>query len=136
MADPAQLSSTGEERDKVPELPHGAYTHTATHDHETRRSGESMNEKHTHQHGPHCSHESVDVGFFDPAGVHQLGRTLSRMSQDQAVGQQQEHRSVASSSVETAVDGDKFSLEKVLQDMLQKCVRSSPSEYSPNLFFV
>ena len=92
--------------------------------------GPQMHSPPTHHASPHAgSHSNVDVGFFDPAGVHQLGRTLSRMSQDQgAQGTQQERRSVASSSVKTAVDGDKFSLEKVLQDMLQKYVYARSSE--------
>ena len=118
MADPAQLSA-GEERDKVPELPLGSsYAHAAIHDHDARRSEDSTSEKHTH--GPHCNHSTVDVGFFDPAGVHQLGRTLSRMSQDP--GATHHGHSEAASSIETVVNDEKFSLEKVLKDRLQKCV--------------
>ncbi|KIP01968.1 hypothetical protein PHLGIDRAFT_130987 [Phlebiopsis gigantea 11061_1 CR5-6] len=118
MADPAQL----EERDKVPELPSGpsvagAYAHAAIHNHDARRSEDSTDEKHIH--GPTCNHSTVDVGFFDPAGVHQLGRTLSQMSQDPAATRR--GRSEAASSIETVVNNDeKFSLEKVLKDRLQK----------------
>lgn len=126
MADPEQ-QSTGEERDQVSELPHSPTmpsAHPSALADSSRVSQESVNEKASHTHTQHCNHSNVDVGFFDPAGVHQLGRTLSRtlsrMSQDQAAIHAP-GRSVASSSNETIVN-DGFSLEKTLGDLLKRCV--------------
>lgn len=104
----------------MPELPlgpsvAGAYANAAVHNtHEQPADAPLKSEKETH----HANHSNVSVGFFDPAGVNHLGRTLSRMSADQNA-RTNAVRSVASSSNETAVD-DTFSLEKTLRGMLKK----------------
>lgn len=116
MSDSAQLSA-GEEMDKVPELPRsptvpGAHIDAAAHNHHSEKHGAHSKP------APHRkdSHSNVDVDFFDPDGVHTLGRQLSRMSQA-APGS-----SRAASSNETAVDFDSFDLEKVLRSCIRKCV--------------
>lgn len=121
MSDPAQLAA-GEERDRVPELPHspviGAYANAAGHNlhHSSDERPERPGRKCSRQRSG--SHSSVDVDFFDPNGVHRLGRTLSRMSQPA-----EDVRSRATdSSGDTAVDFDSFDLEKVMRQFMRKCV--------------
>ena len=151
---PLSAPGQGEERDEVPELPlgpsiAGAYANAALHNHthhqhsssaESQYSqsqspgtspvlphspGPQMHSPPTHHASPHAgSHSNVDLTMFDPEGMNRLGRTLSRMSQEQHVGEMARKvpggsRSVASSSNETAVD-DAFDLEKTLKDLIQK----------------
>ena len=104
-------------RDEVPELPlgpsiAGAYANAALHNHthhqhsssaESQYSqsqspgtspvlphspGPQMHSPPTHHASPHAgSHSNVDLTMFDPEGMNRLGRTLSRMSQEQHVGE-------------------------------------------------
>lgn len=129
MSDLAPLSAPGhdEERDHVPELPlgpsvAGAYANAAVHN--ARQSSDSAHSspKVPHSPGPHHgSHSNVDLAMFDPSGVNQLARTLSRMSQQSEGKKIPGPRSIKSeSSNHTAVDEDSFDLEKTLRGLLQK----------------
>ena len=129
MTDLALLTTTGEERDQVPELPHGpavagAYANAAIHNVQRSPTLSKHSPKTPNSPGPHhqSNHSNVSLDFFDPAGVNQLGRTLSRMSE------QHDHQganSVASSN-DTAVD-DHFDLAKVLRDALRQLQEGSDS---------
>ncbi|OBZ76087.1 Brefeldin A resistance protein [Grifola frondosa] len=127
MADPAQLQDI-EGDDRVPELPSGtsvaaAYGGAAIH-----------NLAHNHDHGLSAVEEHrlrltrttsshVDVGFFDPAGVEELRRTLSRMSSatgaERALAAKTSQRSSAISDVTLATEAP-FDLEKVCRDVIRK----------------
>lgn len=104
-------SDAGEGRDHVADLPPGS-PNAAPHKGE-RSPALSNNPPGTPLHG-HGHHSTVSVDFFDPAGVNQLGRTLSRMSQSL---QTQRTQSTTSSN-ETAID-PKFDLEKTLRRALR-----------------
>ena len=127
MSSPEQLAAQGEENDTVPELPHGpsvaaAYGNAAVHNALHHSSPKVPSPKVTY-YGPDLGRQtshasSVDVGFFDPEGVHQLRQTLSRMS----AADQGEHAQSVQSSVETAVMDEKFDFEKVLREVMSKCV--------------
>ncbi|RDX52640.1 pleiotropic drug resistance ABC transporter [Lentinus brumalis] len=136
-ADPAQLESL-EQRDTVPELPTatdiaGAYGQAAIHNlHEERRdrgrSGSapsspampSQNHPLTRQMSSSSRSSRVDIGFFDPEGVEQLRRTLSRQSETHGRG---EGQSVHSGSTDETLSGSNdgpFDFEKTLRNLIKK----------------
>lgn len=128
MADPAQPADT------VPDAPH----------HITYQQQASPG---THTHSAHTvpmaritSHTShVDVGFFDPEGVDQLRRTMSRQ-ESQALAESglnldiestpdprrlSTHSSQTGATLTADFDGH-FSFEKTLRNVMKKYETSSP----------
>ena len=64
-------------------------------------------------------HDTVDLHTFDPSGVNELGRTLSRV----LTNGQRDTRSSGGDSNETYVtDKDGFDLEKALRHYMRQCV--------------
>lgn len=148
-ADPAQLESL-EQRDTVPELPTatdiaGAYGQAAIHNlHEERRdrgrSGSapsspampSQNHPLTRQMSSSSRSSRVDIGFFDPEGVEQLRRTLSRQSETQSPhiahagpSGRGEGQSIHSGSTDETLSGSNdgpFDFEKTLRNLIKKYV--------------
>lgn len=122
MSDPEQLIQN-EEQDAVPELPLGpsvlgAYGNVAFH-----------NATHSPEHSPQLSHHRpaqlrnnsgshVDVGFFDPEGVGELRRTLSRVSAAASTTAPKPENGISSMS-EATLDGS-FDFEKVLRDIMRQ----------------
>lgn len=78
---------------------------------------ESSTQLHKYPPSKEEHHTNVDVHHFDPSGVAQLGRTLSR-----AMTHEQSRMSGASEdSAETfVVEGEAFDLEKVLRHYMKQ----------------
>lgn len=57
----------------------------------------------------------VDVSFFDPEGVQELRRTLTRRSVQESLG------NVSTDSTLAPKDGEPFDLAKTLRRIVQKC---------------
>lgn len=117
MADPAQLDQSSTQR-QVSELPMGpsvvgAYAHAAAHNATTAPQPSSR----LGRKRPPSSARSVSVDFFDPEGVEELRREMSRASE--ALGSQTEEASVSEDSDHTLQDG-RFDLEKTLRHLTQQ----------------
>lgn len=152
MVDPAQLESL-EGQDNVPELPtptqiaagHTAFNGSPEEQHQQHQRSPSL----AHSDAPsafghplvrtHSAASHVDIGRFDPQGVEQLRRTLSRQSQAHAeelrrtrtnrtVDEKKSARapSPSPSSDESTlagpIDGAGFDFEKALRGVIKKCV--------------
>lgn len=118
MSDPEQLAQS-EAQDAVPELPLGpsilgAYGNAALHNatHPPDHSPQLSFHRPTHMRN-NSSH--VDVGFFDPEGVGELRRTMSRASGVQAPKPENRESSMS----EATLDGS-FDFEKVLRDVMRQ----------------
>lgn len=121
MSDPEQLAQ-GEAQDAVPELPLGpsilgsqvnAAIHNATH-------SPKHSPQISHHHPTHLRNNSshVDVGFFDPEGVGELRRTMSRVSG--VVAPTTPKPEPAASSLSDATLDGSFDFEKVLRDVMRQ----------------
>jgi ATP-binding cassette, subfamily G (WHITE), member 2, SNQ2 len=127
----------------IPEGPSvlGAYVNEVAHNlaHNQQPPNELSEQEHPSPRPPHAqrvtrrrgsSASRVDPGFFDPAGVRELGRTLSRMSHDQHTRPrvseshvQEKDRTRSSSSqsdTETLFGGENFDFGKTLRYVLRK----------------
>lgn len=130
MSHPAPLSAPdqGEARDHIAELPPGPSVATSYSDdaaiHNAHQSSDyaHLSPEVSHSSGPqHGSHSNVDLAMFDPSGVNQLGRRLSRISQESEDKKIPDLRSAQSElSNDTAVGEDSFNLEKTLKNLFQK----------------
>ena len=63
----------------------------------------------------------VDIGHFDPVGVHELRQTLSRVSQ-KTQGDDAKKEGTVRSDVTLAVGDGPFDFEKCLRDVVKKYV--------------
>lgn len=128
--DPEELART-EGSDNVPEIPTGtgvaaAYGNAIVHNLLTPIRTPSMPQEASIRRGSH-----VDVTHFDPPGVDELRRTLSRMTTDQALGQgddrteREKRKSSAPSDTtsETLITSNgAFDFEKALRNVIRKSV--------------
>lgn len=115
MADVGKVADA-EERDTVPDLPASPRFANATY-HDEKGDQKNSSEK--------DNRDNVDVDFFDPSGVNELGRnltrTLSHMSANRSGAAAP--ASVASSN-STYVMDEAFDLEKTLKECVRLCVFS------------
>ena len=126
-ADPADPESTLEQTDLVPELSHQPHVHEPKPQHHDSAPTYPLSRQLTGS-----SH--VHIGFFDPEGVEQLRRRLSRQSESESQsrvrleasrGHGQKHRRHSVSSEVTLVMTDgSFDLEKTLRNVMRKYVHS------------
>ncbi len=148
MADPAQFESL-EGQDNVPELPtptqiaagHNAFHGSPEEQHQRSPSLAHSDAPAAFGHPlarTHSAASHVDIGHFDPQGVEQLRRTLSRQSQAHAeeLRRTRTNRTIdekkarapspsASSDESTLagpIDGAGFDFEKALRGVIKKCV--------------
>ena len=150
MADPAQLESL-EGNDKVPELPTAshiaaAYGAAAIHNAHHRADSDSRSAPSSpvvDTHGQPLTRQQssgshVDIGHFDPEGVMQLRRTLSRQSEQQhphsphiahPPTKDEQGRSTRSVSTDTtlASDASPFDFEKTLRHVIKRCALRVPA---------
>ena len=124
MTSTSQLESS-ENQDKVPELPTATDLASFNHRHSTDPANKTSPVHDTR--GAPLSRQlssgsHVDIGFFDPAGVEILRRTLSRQSQG---GQRGTVHSTASYTT-IAFDEGPFDLEKTLRHVIKRYVEFKP----------
>lgn len=94
----------------------------------------------SHNHIPHSPqdddegmrHRHVPLGYFDPSGVDELKRTMSRVSERHAPSTHLEpssgSRLSSAASEHTLTPGDgPFDFEKALQRSIRRCVKTSLS---------
>lgn len=131
MADHIQLDSL-EDNDRVPELPTASEIAEAGvhHRHRSNSTGSTppispVVEPHNPLTRQQSAGSHVDIGLFDPEGVMQLRRTLSRQSQQQAHPHHIDTDAHSSGSVSTdhtlASDSAPFDFEKKLRDVIKRC---------------
>ncbi|KAI0074337.1 hypothetical protein K474DRAFT_1648129 [Panus rudis PR-1116 ss-1] len=137
MADPQQpaVGQTDETRDDVPELPQGlasvagAAVHNLHHDHHSEE--QVPNSPRPPSSRPSVSERngltrrrsrSVDVDFFDPSGVGELRRTMSRMSRDPSIPARSGGEASSSVSDGTLTPGGEgqFDLERHMRNFIRK----------------
>lgn len=117
IQDPDQLAR-GESSDALPELPlgpsvAGAYVNAAIHN--AAYSPKSIHET-PHNVRRHSVSRSVEIDMFDPSGVGELRRAMSRMSNVPSIHSHQSHPS----SEGTLTHEGRFDLAKVLRDFLSE----------------
>ena len=135
--DPPQLHDV-RDGDHLPEVPLGistaaAYTNAAVH------YTDSNDESHNHvPRSPNPSesdaegrHRHVSLTHFDPSGVDELKRTMSRISERRAASTHlvptgASHHSSDDSDHTLAPGEGPFDFEKALQQMVRRCVKISP----------
>ena len=139
--DPVQLEAV-EGHDRVPELPDSihlptAYGNAAHHNYgqphsPSRESPKGVSFGGVPMNRRHSSSSYVSIDHFDPEGVAQLRRSLSRQSQNRPESLEEEHpshrlsvkrssNSVATDVTLTSPDGP-FDFEKTLRTAIRKCV--------------
>ena len=117
ISDPDQLAR-GEADDAVPELPlgptvAGAYVNAAVHN---ATHSPKVSHERPHHGRPRSNSRGVEIDMFDPSGVGELRREMSRMSNAQSF---HSHHSERSSEGTLTTEG-RFDFAKCLRDVLQK----------------
>lgn len=131
MSDPAQLERIQEDENAVPTIPPdpadtvGTYANAAVHNAIHTQHHEQSPPVTRHQRpraGSNASHAShVSIDYFDPAGVNELRRTLSRQVTNEQATARASPRSIGGESEMTLAAGDgPFDFEKLLRSMVRK----------------
>lgn len=119
VQDPEQ-SAQGEAIDFVPELPLVPPVPSATHHHHHLHTHHPSKDERPHNPRQPSHTRSVDIEFFDPSGVGELRRTLSRVSTER--GQAIAPSQISEVSDDTLTSEAQFDLEKCMREFVQKCV--------------
>lgn len=123
MSNPQQLDQT-EIQEKVPQLPLGpSVAGAAVNAAVENQSNNSPRPSHSRPYAVHHGSRSrVDVDFFDPEGVDDLRRTLSRSTDRARPPVPGGAPSISRNSDDTAFETGKFDFEKVLRDVVRQYV--------------
>lgn len=120
MSDPS-YTGTNETTGALPAVPPvlGALGDFAKAHYQSESTQASPEVDHKVYNGNGSGESRVDINYFDPTGVDQLKRTLSKQWQD-------ERPTSHAKSSETGTSEDTFDFEKVLRGVMQRFARPLP----------
>ncbi|CAL1709796.1 unnamed protein product [Somion occarium] len=132
VQDPEQ-SAQGEAIDFVPELPLVPPVPSATHHHHHLHTHHPSKDERPHNPRQPSHTRSVDIEFFDPSGVGELRRTLSRVSTER--GQAIAPSQISEVSDDTLTSEAQFDLEKCMREFVQKLDESGKKRRELGVMF-